>query len=676
MSKVRMKRIFICGPKTQRKSILELLQRTGMVEINSGDIQDEGLKTMDVNAERSGFMRAAKQAEQAINILEEYAPDKDKGLLSSFEGASDMGMASYNEQIGHVKEYLETASRIISINKQILEDKAAIPKCETNLETLSAWTNLDIPLNYSGTAKSRVFIGSIGEEATLEQLYTKLYEAFDGEETPDIDIEFISGSKTITAFMVVCHRDDADKVESGLKKIDFVKAPSSTLVPTEEIQSIKQKIADYQADITKCGEEIAVYASERNNLKFTADYYTMRSDKYEVLSSIPQSVSTFFISGFTPAKTAEGLTKKLEALDAVVEISDPLPDDEIPCELHNGFLADPMETVVDAYSYPNISEIDPSSIIACFYYIMFGMMLSDAGYGLLLVIGCGFVLMKVKNLQPGMKKMMKLMFFSGISTTFWGFMFGSFFGDAVNVIATTFFNRPDIALNPVWFNPQAEPMRLLVVAFMIGIVHLFTGLTIKLYELIKNGQVKDAIYDVVFWYMFIGGAIVYLLTMDMITGMLSLNIHLSAAVASAAKWVTILGALGVVLTGGRENKNWGVRIASGLYSAYGCTSWLSDILSYSRLLALGLATGVIAQVFNKMGSMVCGAVPLPIGIILFLAIFVVGHVLNLSINVLGAYVHTNRLQFVEFFGKFYDGGGKKFQPFTENTKYYSVKEDV
>ena len=676
MSKVRMKRIFICGPKSQRKSILELLQRTGIVEINSGDIQDEDLHTMDVNAERAGFTRAAKQAEQALDILDEYAPDKNKGLLSSLEGASDMGMASYNEQTGHAKEYLDTASRIIGINKQILEDKAAIPKCETNLETLSAWTNLDIPLNYSGTAKSRVFIGSIGEEATLEQLYTKMYEACEGDSTPDIDIELISSSKTITAFMVVCHIDDADKVEAGLKKLDFVKAPSSTLVPTEEIKAIKQKISDYEADIDKCKEQIAVYASQRSNLRFTADYYTMRADKYEVLNSIPQSVSTFFISGFTPAKTSESLAKKLEALDAVVELSNPLPDDDVPCELHNGFFSDPMETVVDAYSYPNISEIDPSRIIACFYYIMFGMMLSDAGYGLLLVLGCGFVLLKVKNLQPGMKKMMKLMFFSGISTTFWGFMFGSFFGDAVNVIATTFFNRPDIALNPIWFNPQSAPMRLLVVAFMIGIVHLFTGLTIKLHELVRNGQVKDAVYDVVFWYMFIGGAIVYLLTMDMITGMLSINIQLGPTVAAVAKWITILGALGVVLTGGRENKNWAVRIASGLYSAYGCTSWLSDILSYSRLLALGLATGVIAQVFNKMGSMVCGAVPLPIGIILFIAIFVVGHILNLSINVLGAYVHTNRLQFVEFFGKFYDGGGKKFEPFTENTKYYSVKEDV
>ena len=675
MSKVRMKRIFICGPKSKRKYVLELLQRAGLVEINSGDIQDDDLQKMDVNAERAGFMRAAKQAEQALAILDEYAPDKSKGMLSSLEGASDMKKASYDEQTGHAKEYYATANKIIGINKQILEDKAAIPKCETNLETLSAWTNLDLPLNFSGTAKSRAFIGSVGEEDTLEQLYSRLYETFEGE-APDIDIDLISSSKTMTAFMVVCHVDDADRVESSLKKIDFIKAPSSKLVPTEEIASIKKKISELEADIKKCGEEISTYAPERDNIKFAADYYTMRADKYEVLSQIPQSVSAFFISGYTPAKTVNALAKKLEELDSLVEITDPQPDEEVPCELKNGFLADPMETVVDAYSYPNISEIDPSAVIACFYYIMFGMMLSDAGYGILLALGCGFVLLKVRNLQPGMKKMMKLMFFSGISTTFWGFMFGSFFGDAVNVIATTFFNRPDISLDPIWFNPQAEPMRLLVVAFAIGIVHLFTGLFIKLYELIRNGQVKDAIYDVVFWFMFIGGAIVYLLSMDMITGMLSLNIKLSAAVTAAAKWITIIGAVGVILTGGREHKNWGVRIASGLYSAYGCTSWLSDILSYSRLLALGLATGVIAQVFNKMGSMVCSALPLPIGIILFIAIFVVGHLLNLSINVLGAYVHTNRLQFVEFFGKFYDGGGKKFEPFTENTKYYSVKEDI
>ncbi|MDO5141032.1 MAG: V-type ATPase 116kDa subunit family protein, partial [Eubacteriales bacterium] len=312
-------------------------------------------------------------------------------------------------------------------------------------------------------------------------------------------------------------------------------------------------------------------------------------------------------------------------------------------------------------------------IIACFYYILFGLMLSDAGYGLILVIACGYVLLKVKNIKPGMEKMVRLMFFSGISTTFWGFMFGSFFGDAVGVVASTFFNRPDIAFRPLWFNSMEEPIRLLAFAFLIGIIHLFTGLFIKLYQLLKAGQIRDAIYDVVFWMMFVGGAIVYLLSMQMITDMLSLSFILSPAIGKAGGMVAIAGCLGVVLTGGRESKNPIIRLLLGLYGAYGITSWLSDVLSYSRLLALGLATGCIAQVFNKLGTMLGNGI---LGAVFFIVIFVFGNLLNLAINVLGAYVHTNRLQFVEFFNKFYEGGGREFEPFTENTKYYSVKEEI
>jgi len=103
------------------------------------------------------------------------------------------------------------------------------------------------------------------------------------------------------------------------------------------------------------------------------------------------------------------------------------------------------------------------------------------------------------------------------------------------------------------------------------------------------------------------------------------------------------------------------------------SGWLSDVLSYSRLLALGLATGVIASVINQMGSMLPNNV---IGVIAFVVIFIAGHTLNLAINLLGAYVHTNRLQFVEFFGKFYEGGGEPFNPFKENTKYADVKEET
>ena len=267
---------------------------------------------------------------------------------------------------------------------------------------------------------------------------------------------------------------------------------------------------------------------------------------------------------------------------------------------------------------------------------------------------------------------MKLFLYCGISTTFWGFMFGSFFGDAVNIIATTFFNRPDIRLAPLWFEPISYPMRMLVFSFAFGIVHLFTGLGVKLYSSIKSGHLADGIYDAVFWYLLVGGAVVYMLTLSMFTEMLGLGFTLPPAAGAISGAAALIGLVGIIFTSGRESKNWGKRLLKGLYGAYGVTSYLSDILSYSRLLALGLATSVISTVFNQLGSMLGNSIP---GIILFILVFLIGHTLNLAINALGAYVHTNRLQFVEFFGKFYEGGGRKFNPFAIHTKYYKVKED-
>lgn len=341
--------------------------------------------------------------------------------------------------------------------------------------------------------------------------------------------------------------------------------------------------------------------------------------------------------------------------------------------LRNNKFAQPVEGIVESYSLPGKGELDPSAVMAGFYYLLFGLMLSDAAYGLIMVFGCLYCIKKYPNMEPGLKKTLKMFMYSGISTTFWGFMFGSFFGDAVNVIATTFFNRPDIRLAPLWFEPVSMPMKMLVFSFCFGIVHLFTGLGVKLYCSIKSGHLADGIYDVVFWYLLVGGAVIYMLTMSMFTDMLGLGFTLSPAVGQIAAAAAAVGFVGIVFTSGRESRNWGKRLLKGLYGAYGITSYLSDILSYSRLLALGLATSVISTVFNKMGSMLGNSIP---GAVLFILVFVIGHALNLAINAMGAYVHTNRLQFVEFFGKFYEGGGRKFAPFAEHTKYFKVEEDI
>ena len=172
--------------------------------------------------------------------------------------------------------------------------------------------------------------------------------------------------------------------------------------------------------------------------------------------------------------------------------------------------------------------------------------------------------------------------------------------------------------------------------------------------------------------MLVGGLILYGLTTDVVTGMLGLSTIMSGFGIFGAV-CAVIASVGIILTGGRESKNWFKRTLKGAYALYGVTGYLSDILSYSRLLALGLATSVISSVFNSMGSMVAGT-PV-VGVLFFIIVFLIGHALNLAINALGAYVHTNRLQFVEFFGKFYNGGGKKFQPFAVNTKYFKFKEE-
>ncbi len=672
MSKLSMKRVFICGLNTDRREVLDVLQRAGVVEIVEEDYKDAGLSHVDSADHRNESSQKAALAEQAIGILDEFAAEK-AGLLKSLEGAKDIDTDLYDERVKHISEYMSVAESLSELSRRIAEHRAAIPKCLSRIDTLDAWQTLDLPLNYEGTKKTKVYIGSVAEDIDAAGIYERLLENAEGEGGLDIDVRLIKRDKMMSSFIAICHREDAERADTALRRINFVRAPLGTLVPSDEIDDIKREIEDHKTRIEELSAEVATYASSRDDLGFAADYYQMLADKYSALGRLSVSHNAFFISGYTPAKYSEQLKERLERMDTVVEITDPAEDEDAPVVLSNGYFSSPMETVVESYALPGKTDIDPSKIIACFYYILFGLMLSDAGYGLILVLACGYVLLKVKHMKPGTEKFVKLMFFSGISTTFWGFMFGSFFGDAVSVIATNFFNRPDIAFRPLWFNSMDEPIRLLSFAFLVGIIHLFTGMLIKFYQLIRAKDYKGALYDVVFWLMFVGGLIVYALSAQMITDMLSLSFILSPAVGKVGSIIAMIGCAGVVLTGGRDAKNPVIRILLGVYGAYGVTSWLSDILSYSRLLALGLATGCIAQVFNQLGSM---AGTSPVGIVFFVIIFVAGNIMNLLINVLGAYVHTNRLQFVEFFGKFYDGGGREFVPLTENTKYYTVKEEI
>lgn len=223
------------------------------------------------------------------------------------------------------------------------------------------------------------------------------------------------------------------------------------------------------------------------------------------------------------------------------------------------------------------------------------------------------------------------------------------FGDAITVVSNVFFHK-NIELKALWFVPLNDPMRLLMYSMVIGIIHMFLGLGIKGYMLLKDNKIVDFICDVLLWYSLLIGLILLLLPTDLFASISQMTFVFPVWLTILSKVLTIIGLVGLLLMSGRRKGNkWAIRIALGAYDIYNVTGWLSDLLSYSRLLALGLATGVIASVVNSMGSMIGDG---PVGIIVFIIVFIVGHTLNLAINLLGAYVHTNRLQYVEFFGKF------------------------
>ncbi|MEM5769652.1 MAG: V-type ATPase 116kDa subunit family protein, partial [Bacillota bacterium] len=294
-------------------------------------------------------------------------------------------------------------------------------------------------------------------------------------------------------------------------------------------------------------------------------------------------------------------------------------------------------------------------------------------YGAIMFFTCLYCLLRFKNMERNWNKNLRLFMWCGLSTMFWGVVFSSYFGDVVDVLSVNFFGVHK-TIPPLWFLPMEKPMLLLVFSLGIGMVHLTAGYVMKGLTCFKQrdyiGIVYDMVFPIVAWYPLV----LVLIGSDMFEGLAGFKVSVAPVVTQIALGLCVISIVGIVLTGGRESANWFKRILKGLYALYSVLSgWLGDVLSYSRLLALGLATGVIASVMNQLGAMVGGGIA---GAIVFIIVFALGQSLNFGINVLGAYVHSNRLEYVEFFGKFYDGGGRKFSPLGINTKYYKIREDI
>ncbi len=669
MAVLQMQKIHICAGKNKRKQILEYLQRNGRVQICPEEASDF-FQRMDTGPGCARFEKRAQTVLQALKILDAYAPEK-KGLLSSFEGKRQISLQDYSAMEANREAVHQKAETILSLSRLIAEEKANVLRLQVQRDTLAPWLMLDVPMNYQGTKTTRALIGTIPQGLSLEEVCAALAKA--RPELEAYSIEIISTDPEQTCLFAVAPRSRAEALEDALRQNGFSRASLQiSQLPRDYDQALEAQIKASDAQVEEAKAKLSAFGEDRRDLELLYDYYQMRADKYEVLGDLLQSRHAFFLSGFVPTREAQALKDTLAAqFDCVVELAEIPEDEDAPVLLQNNAFSAPTEGVLSSFGLPKKGEMDPTSIMSICYYFLFGLMLSDAAYGLIMTLGCLFLVRRYRNMSPSMKGMLTMFIYCGISTTFWGVMFGSYFGDALTVISQTFFGKT-LSIPPLWMAPLDNPMRMQIFCFLFGIIHLFLGLALKGYMLLRDHQIADFFCDVVLWFVLLLGLMFMLLPSELFRSISQMNFDFPPIVTTIATYAAIVGAVGIVVFAKRSTKNFGVRLALGAYELYGATSWLSDVLSYSRLLALGLATGVIATVINQMGAMVGGGV---FGAIVFTLVFILGHTLNLAINVLGAYVHTNRLQFVEFFGKFYEGGGSPFKPFHAATKYIQFKEE-
>ena len=667
----------VVAPVEESKEVLDFLQMKGVIELKEME-ETEGISSLESSSVATVMAKYKDTAATALDILDKYAPEK-AGLLSKLNNPPELTKKEYDERYDDANEILGVCYDIVSEEKTVSENKATVAKCRASMDAVEPWLSLDVPMQYKGTRTTDAYIGYLPGDYTADSLAIALAPYLEGED--EFECEIVSRKEDRTCVFILCLKECSEKLFAALRAIGF-SYPSD---PTKHAPRVRyermQKLAE------KCEKEseesirrIKELVSERDDIKFVYDVFTLKSDKYSELSKVYAGDSFICFSGYIPAGKTEALIGELDKKFTVaVTVRDPDEDDDVPVLLKNKPIVAAVEPITEMYALPGKDDIDPNPVMAFFYYLLFGIMLSDAGYGLLMVIGCGLAKFKYK-VKGRLKKTVDMYFYCGIATVFWGALFGSWFGDAIPRIADQFFGianigqvwnehlgftlfRENIAL---WFEPVNNPTKLLMFSFLFGIIHLFFGVGASFVKMWKNNNKTGAIFDCLPLYLLIIGI-----------APMGANIikegTFSPAVTSVTKWLALAGAVMIILTAGRSSKNIIGKLGLGLYGMYNVASgWLGDILSYSRLLALGLCTGVIATVVNTIGTIPEQKVP---KLIMFIFVFIFGHVVNMAINLIGTYVHTNRLQYVEFFAKFYEGGGRSFTPFKANTKYYNITEE-
>lgn len=637
MAIVRMKHLRLIALIKDREDLLSDLAKLGAVEVKAPKDDEWSERFAPSEADTARLKSERSEIESAVSTLSKYVKLK-RGMFAERKRVPDTEFFDNS----CLEEALLRAREINSLAREIQSSHSNEVRIANKKETLLPWKSLDIPMESKSKSKHFLYFGTIPAKFNLEDAAAAAEDAV---------FEHISSDKEQHYVAIIAHIADEGKIIEALRPFGFSRTQFK-----EQSGSVRENIAAIDREISaikdareKLAEKISLMKESADELYVAYDILSVKIAKAEAQEKLLKTDKTVVLTGWFPEREEKNLTKLFESYGAAYEIRDPNEDEEPPILTYNSKMVRPYEMITNMYSPPAYRGIDPNPFMAPFFAVFFGIMFSDAAYGILLTLVGAVVLLKFKP-RGGLKQMMSMAVMCGITTTIWGVLFGGFFGDAIPTAYKLFTGKEFTWNLALWFNPLDDPMLMLIFSFALGGVHIFAGMAVKAYMMIRDGLLLDAIFDIGSWWVLFGGIVFALLGLTNV-GLILIGV----------------GALALLLTQGRHEKKFFKKITSGLASLYDITSYLGDILSYSRLLALSLATAVIASVINTMGAMTG-----PIG---FVVVFLIGHTFNIAVNLIGTYVHTSRLQYVEFFGKFYEGGGEIFSPLDTKTKYVDIVKE-
>ena len=636
-----MKHLRLLGMESEREALLKAMQDMECVEISSIDGSEEALKSGFAKPDDKALMsaqEASRAYRTALASLDRFAPEK-KGMFRKRQGVSRAAFFSAESE-----ENARTAAETINKDTRRLgEIESERTKNEALRATLAPWLTVDAPLGGADGALA-VFFGTVGLNVTDDALKA-LADSLDGLLT----WQQASSDRSLRYLLVMCHGSVKERALSALRDLGFstVSFRGMTGTAKENDKALAENLAALEKERQEIEQRIAGLGGKREALLEASDRAAIALRREEAKSRLVGTDKVFLLEGWLPADRCAEIEKMLEPFTCAIETREPTEDEypQVPVQLKNNKLTRPLNMVTEMYSLPAYGTLDPNPLMAPFFILFYGIMMADMGYGLLMMIAS--VIISKKYRPKGTSgQMFGLMFSCGISTFIMGALTGGFFGDFLPQLAGIINPNTTFKALPSLFTPLDDTITILIGAMALGFVQIVTGMAISFVEKLKKGEIMDAIWEELTWWVVFAGI---------------------ACMALGVTNIVLYVGIGMVVVGsGWSAKGFG-KVTAIFGSVYNhVTGYFGDILSYSRLMTLMLAGSVIASVFNTLGA-------IPGNVVIFLIVSMLGNGLNFALNLLSCYVHDLRLQCLEYFGKFYKDGGRPFKPLAINTKYVDIQ---